>query len=307
MAAPTAVPGEFYQLDLEMSFVTQDDVFAAIEPVLQGVFEEFADGRKVDKAPYPRIPYAEAMLKYGTDKPDLRNPILIADVSDVFARADVEFKAFKNKTVRAIPAPGAAGAAAQLLRQAQRMGARAKARRAWAISCSKRRMARWSARARSPNSFRRRRSPKWRRLAKVKAGDALFFAADKEDARRHPGRAGAHPHRPRTGPDRARTFPDSAGSSIIPCMSGTRRRRGSTSPTIPSPCRNMTARNSWRFSAADKDAILGLKAFQYDIVCNGYEMLVGRDPQPRSRSDAEGVRDRRLCRARRPKRGSAAC
>ena len=69
-------PGEFYQLDVEMSFVTQDDVFAAIEPVLQGVFEEFADGRKVvTKAPYPRIPYAEAMLKYGTDKPDLRNPI----------------------------------------------------------------------------------------------------------------------------------------------------------------------------------------------------------------------------------------
>ena len=86
----------------------------------QGVFEEFADGKHGGPRRHIRaLPYAEAMLKYGTDKPDLRNPIEIADVSDVFARADVEFKAFKNKTVRAIPAPGAAHAAAQLLRQAQ--------------------------------------------------------------------------------------------------------------------------------------------------------------------------------------------
>jgi aspartyl-tRNA synthetase len=100
-------PGEFYQLDLEMSFVTQDDVFAAVEPVLHGVFEEFANGRKVGAAPFPHITYEDSMLKYGVDKPDLRNPIVIADVSDVFARDDVEFKAFKNKVVRAIPAPGA--------------------------------------------------------------------------------------------------------------------------------------------------------------------------------------------------------
>src|SRR5471032_1067693 len=101
-------PGEFYQLDVEMSFVTQDDVFAAIEPVLHGVFSEFAEGREVSPAPFPRIAYDESMLKYGNDKPDLRNPIVIADVGDVFAREDVAFKAFKDKTVRAIPAPGAA-------------------------------------------------------------------------------------------------------------------------------------------------------------------------------------------------------
>src|SRR5689334_3005157 len=100
-------PGEFYQLDVEMSFVTQEDVFAAVEPVLHGTFEEFANGRAVSPMPFPRIPYDEAMLKYGSDKPDLRNPIAIADVSDVFAREDVEFKAFKNSVVRAIPAPGA--------------------------------------------------------------------------------------------------------------------------------------------------------------------------------------------------------
>ncbi len=107
-------PGEFYQLDFEMSYATQDDVFNAIEPVLAGVFEEFADynglDRDVVKPPFVRIPYKESMLKYGNDKPDLRNPIEICDVSHVFARDDVEFKAFKGVldkggVVRAIPAP----------------------------------------------------------------------------------------------------------------------------------------------------------------------------------------------------------
>ncbi|MGV1682586.1 aspartate--tRNA ligase [Sphingopyxis sp. NJF-3] len=105
-------PGEFYQLDFEMSFVTQDDVFNAIEPVLAGVFEEFANGKSVTPAgSFPRIPYRESMLKYGNDKPDLRNPLIITDVSahfngsgfgrfaDIVAAGDV---------VRAIPAPGTA-------------------------------------------------------------------------------------------------------------------------------------------------------------------------------------------------------
>jgi aspartyl-tRNA synthetase len=105
-------PGEFYQLDIEMSFVTQEDVFAAVEPVLCGVFEEFGRGKPVTQA-FPRIPYAQAMLDYGADKPDLRNPIKIADVTETFARDDVTFNAFKQVikgggVVRAIPAPGAA-------------------------------------------------------------------------------------------------------------------------------------------------------------------------------------------------------
>src|SRR6202012_559952 len=75
-------PGEFYQLDFEMSFVTQEDVFAAIEPVIAGVFEEFSAGRTVTKPPFIRIPYDESLLKYGSDKPDLRNPIRIADVTE---------------------------------------------------------------------------------------------------------------------------------------------------------------------------------------------------------------------------------
>ncbi|MGQ0590512.1 MAG: aspartate--tRNA ligase [Sphingosinicella sp.] len=105
-------PGEFYQLDFEMSFVTQDDVFEAIEPVLAGVFEEFANGKSVTPAgQFPRIPYKEAMLKYGSDKPDLRNPILISDVSEHFKGSG--FGLFARiveggGVVRAIPAPGTA-------------------------------------------------------------------------------------------------------------------------------------------------------------------------------------------------------
>jgi len=105
-------PGEFYQLDFEMSFVTQDDVFNAIEPVLSGVFQEFADGRSVTPAgEYPRIPYKEALLKYGTDKPDLRNPLLISDVGEHFKGSGFGLFAGivdKAGVVRAIPAPGTA-------------------------------------------------------------------------------------------------------------------------------------------------------------------------------------------------------
>ena len=100
-------PGEFYQLDVEMSFVEQEDVFNEIEPVLAGVFEEFSDWSV--PCPFPRIPYAEAMLKYGTDKPDLRNPLEICDVSDLFV--DSDFAIFARTVadggvVRAIPGPG---------------------------------------------------------------------------------------------------------------------------------------------------------------------------------------------------------
>ncbi|MEA1071324.1 aspartate--tRNA ligase [Sphingomonas sp. LY160] len=105
-------PGEFYQLDFEMSFVTQDDVFNAIEPVLAGLFEEFADGKTVTAAgDFPRIPYREAMLRYGSDKPDLRNPLLVHDVGDHFKGSGFGLFAGlveKGMVVRAIPAPGTA-------------------------------------------------------------------------------------------------------------------------------------------------------------------------------------------------------
>ncbi|MGH6728732.1 MAG: aspartate--tRNA ligase, partial [Sphingomicrobium sp.] len=105
-------PGEFYQLDFEMSFVTQDDVFAAIEPVLSGVFEEFANGKSVTPAgEYPRIPYKEALLKYGSDKPDLRNPLLIHDIGGHFKGSGFGLFAGlveRGMVVRAVGAPNTA-------------------------------------------------------------------------------------------------------------------------------------------------------------------------------------------------------
>lgn len=105
------LPGEFYQLDLEMSFVTQEDVWNTMEPVIAQVFEAFADGKPVTPAgSFPRIPHAEAMLKYGSDKPDLRNPILIEDVTDHFVGSGFGIFASlveSGSVIRAIPAPGA--------------------------------------------------------------------------------------------------------------------------------------------------------------------------------------------------------
>ncbi|MFN9780834.1 MAG: aspartate--tRNA ligase, partial [Alphaproteobacteria bacterium] len=103
-------PGEFYQLDLEMSFVTQEDVFAAVEPVLHGVFQEFANGRTINPGPFPRIPYAESMLKYGSDQPDLRTPLVMQDVSEPFRGGGFGVFARMLETPKsaiwAIPAPG---------------------------------------------------------------------------------------------------------------------------------------------------------------------------------------------------------
>src|SRR5260221_12045359 len=103
-------PGEFYQLDLEMSFVTQQDVFDAVEPVMRGVFEEFSGSKPISQK-FPLIPYREAMVKYGSDKPDLRNPIEMQDVSEIFRGSG--FKVFARiletsakSAVWAIPAPG---------------------------------------------------------------------------------------------------------------------------------------------------------------------------------------------------------
>jgi aspartyl-tRNA synthetase len=122
-------PGEFYQLDLEMAFVEQEDVFAAVEPVMFGLFTEFSDWH-VTPPPFPRIPYRDAMVKYGSDKPDLRNPIEIADVGPIFAGGG--FAVFAKAVaggavVRAVPAPGAVGRPRsffdQMVAYAQSLGA----------------------------------------------------------------------------------------------------------------------------------------------------------------------------------------
>ena len=98
-------PGEFYQLDFEMAFATQEDVFAVAEEVLYETFKKFSN-KEVSKPPFARIPYAESMVKYGTDKPDLRNPLVIVEISDMFV--ETEFAPFRKKTVRSINVPNAA-------------------------------------------------------------------------------------------------------------------------------------------------------------------------------------------------------
>ena len=103
-------PGEHYQLDIEMSFVEQEDIFKTLEPIFFELFTEFGKGKTVSRIPFKRIKYEKSMLKYGTDKPDLRNPIEIADVTDIIKRDDVKLDIFKKlvakgSVVRAIPAP----------------------------------------------------------------------------------------------------------------------------------------------------------------------------------------------------------
>ncbi len=268
-------PGEFYQLDLEMSFVTQDDVFAAVAPVLAGVFEEFGQGKKVTPADqFPRIPYAEAMLKYGTDKPDLRNPIEIVDVSEIFGRAEVEFKAFKNKTVRAIPAPGAGpqprsffdklnewargeGAAGLGYIQFEEEGG---------ALVGKGPIAKFITGAALADMAK---------AAKVKAGDALFFSADAK-----PDRAAnlAGQARTRIGrelnliPDGEYKFCWIVDFPMYEWNEDDKKIDFSHNPfSMPQFDRDKFL----ALSNDDKDTILGLKAYQYDIVCNGYELSSG--------------------------------
>ena len=103
-------PGEHYQLDMEMAFVEQDDIFKIVEPIFYDLFKEFGNGKKINQAPFPRIKYKESLEKYGTDKPDLRNPIELAEVTKIFKSKDVNLKIFKDLIakggiVKAIPVP----------------------------------------------------------------------------------------------------------------------------------------------------------------------------------------------------------
>ncbi len=274
------LPGEFYQLDVEMSFVEQDDVFAAMEPVITGVFEEFAGGmRRRQEAvtqSWPRIPYDEAIAKYGSDKPDLRNPIEMQDVTEHFRGSG--FKIFagmieKDPKVRvwAIPAPGGGSRAF-----CDRMNAWAQRRRPAGARLHL--LARGRGRcgagpvAQEP---RRRSAPSAiRTQLGLKEGDAVFFTAgnpasfykfagEARDAHRRGAEARSTRAKLRASP----------GSSTSRSTSGTRRTRRSTSRTTRSRCRRAGSRRSRPRQGDDDD--LELKAYQYDIVCNGFEIASG--------------------------------
>jgi len=268
-------PGEFYQLDVEMSFVTQDDVFAAVEPVLHGVFEEFANGREVSPAPFPRIPYDESLLKYGSDKPDLRNPIVIADVSDMFGRAEVEFKAFKNKTVRAIPAPGASTQPrsffdklndwARAEMNAPGLGYVVLEDEGGTLA-GKGPIAKFIPSAVLAEIVQK---------ADVRAGDALFFAADAK-AERAATLAGQA--RLRIGRELGLTKEGRFEFCWIvdfPMYEWNEDEKRIDFSHNPFSMPNFDREKFLALKADDKDTILGIKAFQYDIVCNGLELSSG--------------------------------
>jgi aspartyl-tRNA synthetase len=264
-------PGEFYQLDVEMSFVTQEDVFAAVEPVLRGLFEEFADGKPVTEK-FPRIPFDEAIAKYGSDKPDLRNPIVMQDVSEHFRGSG--FKIFagmleKNPKVQvwAIPAPTGGSRAF-----CDRMNAWAQGEGQPGLGYIFFREGEGAGPV-AKNIGPERCSALQDQLG-LKDGDAVFFVAG-EPARFY-SFAGAA--RNKIGEDLGLTKKDGFEFCWITDFpyyewdEDGRKIEFSHNP-FSMPQGGLEAVEAAR--EAGTDALLGLKAYQYDVVCNGVELSSG--------------------------------
>ncbi len=270
-------PGEFYQLDVEMSFVTHEDVFAAVEPVLRGVFEEFGDGRPVTQG-FPLIPYAEAMLKYGSDKPDLRNPLIIVDITEEFARADVSFNAFKTVikaggVVRAIPAPGAA---TQPRSYFDKFNDWAKGEGAAGLGyiifdgevgglTGKGPIAKFLA----PEAQR-----KIAEKANLKSGDAVFFACDQEEKAAKLAGAARLKIGNELGLSKKNVF-EFCWIVDFPMYERNEDEQKIDFSHNPFSMPNFDPKAFLELDPADEKTILGIKAFQYDIVCNGVELSSG--------------------------------
>jgi aspartyl-tRNA synthetase len=267
-------PGEFYQLDLEMSFVTQEDVFAAVEPVMRGVFEEFSNGKPVTQK-FPLIPFRDAMLKYGSDKPDLRNPLVIADLSDEFNEASVTFNAFKRViaaggVVRGIPAPGAAAQPRSWFDKLndwarQDMGAPGLGYIVFDADGGKGPIAKFI-----PADVQARIVKK----AGIGAGDAVFFVADQPaGAAKLAGAA-----RSRIGEELGLIVKDRFEFCWIvdfPMYEWNEEEKKIDFSHNPFSMPNMAVEEFLTLDPAERDKILSIKAIQYDIVCNGVELSSG--------------------------------
>ncbi len=259
-------PGEFYQLDFEMSFVTQEDVFAAIEPVLHGVFEEFNNGREVTPYPFPRISFDESMLKYGNDKPDLRNPIEICDVSEIFAGSD--FAVFSNlvsqgAVVRAIPAPNAATQARSFFDKlndwARGLGMPGLGYITFAEGTAKGPIAKF---------LDESRLEKLKSIASLNEGDSVFFVCDKPKvAAKNAGFA-------RTKIAQELGLIDENKFKFCWIVDFPMYEQDDDTGKID------FSHNPFSMPQGGMDALLNqdpltIKAFQYDIVCNGIELSSG--------------------------------
>jgi aspartyl-tRNA synthetase len=268
-------PGEFYQLDVEMSFVTQDDVFAAIEPVMRGTFEEFAEGKPVTQT-FPLIPYATALKKYGTDKPDLRNPIEMQDVSDIFRGSG--FKVFarileasaKNE-VWAIPAPGGGSRAFcdRMNSWAQGEGQPGLGYIFYVEEAGK-----TLGRGPVANNVGPERTEQLRAQLGLKTGDAVFFVAGEPD--KFVKFAG--PARTKVGQDLDLIKKDRFEFCWIvdfPMFEWSEEEKKIDFSHNPFSMPNIEPEKFLALDPNDKDTLLGLKAIQYDIVCNGIELSSG--------------------------------
>jgi aspartyl-tRNA synthetase len=271
------LPGEFYQLDIEMSFVTQEDVFQTMEPVIRGTFEQFAEGKSVTPV-FPRIPYAEAMLKYGSDKPDLRNPLVIADVSEAFTREDVTFNAFKSLlksggVVRAIPATGAASQPRSFF---DKMNDWARDEGAPGLGYIVFEEVDGQLTGRGPIAkfVPPEAQAEIARVTGCKAGDAVFFAAgDPAKAAALAGKA-----RVRIGDELGLGDRDQFALCWITDFPQYEWNEDEKKIDFSHNPFSMPAIEPDAFLAldsSDRDRILSLNAYQYDVVCNGFEIASG--------------------------------
>ncbi len=270
-------PGEFYQLDIEMSFVTQEDVFQAVEPVLRGVFEEFADGKPVTKV-FPRIPYAESLLKYGSDKPDLRNPLVIADVSQEFVAEGVTFKAFRGVVesggvVRAIPAPGAAAQPRSFFDKLNDW-ARGEGAPGLGYIVFEEEGGQLTAKGPIAKFIPADVQAAIAAKAGIGAGDAVFFSAgDELKAAKLAGAA-----RIRIGDElglSAKDRFDLCWITDFPMYEWNEDEKRVDFSHNPFSMPNFDADAFLALDPSDEKTILGITAFQYDIVCNGIELSSG--------------------------------
>ena len=267
-------PGEFYQLDIEMSFVTQDDVFAAVEPVLRGVFEEFAEGKPVTKE-FPRIPYGEALAKYGSDKPDLRNPIVMQDVSDIFRGSG--FKIFARilegakGAVWAIPAPGGGSRAFcdRINSWAQGEGQPGLGYIFFAQDGG-------VVVGRGPvaNNLGAEKTEALRGKLGLKDGDAVFFVAGVPAS----FVKFAGPARNKIGEELGLIQKDRFDFCWIvdfPMFEWNEEEKRIDFSHNPFSMPNVPVEEFLALDAADREKILSIKAIQYDVVCNGVELSSG--------------------------------
>ncbi len=260
-------PGEFYQLDFEMSFVTQEDVFNTIEPVMAAVFEEFAAGRGVTKPPFVRIPYDEALLSYGSDKPDLRNPLRVTDVTGQFAGSGFGLFAkiaAAGGVVRAVPAPGTADRPRSFFDKLNEWAREAGAGGLGYIQFD----AEGAARGPIARNLEPDRAEAVRVACGAKPGDSVFFAAGTRDTA--PKFAGAV--RTRLAQDLGLIaegefrFCWITDFPMYEVNEETGRIDFSHNPfSMP----------QGEMAALDTMDPLTIKAFQYDIVCNGIELSSG--------------------------------